>query len=121
MVKAIPLGSIMLETGESFGFVASYKELNGLHPDCPYCDIRPSHASHALLADLPSPSPFSPPSVKKERHQPGDGKTVKSRNEPCTIGQVAWVVAKLKGISVDEVAEAAYRNTVKMFQIDLAD
>jgi TatD DNase family protein len=40
---------------------------------------------------------------------------VKSRNEPCSIERVAIIVAGIKGITVEEVAEAAWANTVKVF------
>ena len=31
------------------------------------------------------------------------------------IGKVAWAVAGIKGVGVEVVAEAAWRNSVKMF------
>jgi TatD DNase family protein len=40
---------------------------------------------------------------------------VKGRNEPCTIPYVAQVVAKVKGVSVEELCEAAWRNTIELF------
>jgi len=40
------------------------------------------------------------------------GLMVKNRNEPCNIVQVAEVVAKVKGVSVQELTEAAYKNTM---------
>lgn len=40
---------------------------------------------------------------------------VKGRNEPCMIGRVAWAVAKIKGVEVDVVVDAAWENTVRMF------
>lgn len=40
---------------------------------------------------------------------------VKGRWEPVGITHVAWVVARVKGISVEELAEAAWRNSVRMF------
>ena len=40
---------------------------------------------------------------------------VKGRNEPCAIGLVAQVVAKVKDVSVEEVVDAAWRNSTKMF------
>lgn len=53
------------------------------------------------------------PSVKKEKWT--DGSMIKGRNEPCMIGHVAWAVAGIKGISVKEVAENAWRNSERMF------
>lgn len=54
-------------------------------------------------------------SVKKEKHQPGDQQMVKGRNEPCTIIRVAEVVAGIKGLSIEEVCEKAWENSVGMF------
>ena len=39
----------------------------------------------------------------------------KDRNEPCAIVQVAEVVAALKGVSEEELCEAAWKNSVEMF------
>ena len=67
VVKKIPLDKIMLET------------------DCPYCDIRNSHASSKFIK-----TPF--PKVTKEKYKCGE-KMNKDRNEPCTMIQVAEVVS----------------------------
>jgi TatD DNase family protein len=82
VVKMIPLERLQIET------------------DGPWCEIRPSHASHKMLVDAPS----MPKAVKKEKF--AKGMMVKGRNEPCTIPLVAHVIAKLKGITVEEVCEA---------------
>ncbi|KAK7746949.1 hypothetical protein SLS53_002137 [Cytospora paraplurivora] len=55
--------------------------------------------------------------VKKEKWV--EGAMVKSRNEPCTIERVAKIVAGIKGASVEEVCEAAWLNTAKVFGLDL--
>lgn len=89
VVKAIPLERMQIET------------------DGPWCDIRPSHASAKLLDGAPE----LPKASKKWKK----GMMLKGRNEPCTIGLVAHVVAKVKGCSVEEVSESAWRNSVKMF------
>ena len=54
--------------------------------------------------------------VKKEKWV--EGAMVKGRNEPCMIERVAKTVAGIKGVSVEEVCEAAWQNTVKVFGID---
>lgn len=54
--------------------------------------------------------------VKKEKWV--EGAMVKGRNEPCMIERVAKIVAGIKGVSVEEVCEAAWRNTVKVFGIE---
>lgn len=54
--------------------------------------------------------------VKKEKWV--EGAMVKGRNEPCMIERVAKIVAGIKGVSVEDVCEAAWRNTVKVFGIE---
>ncbi|OTB05299.1 hypothetical protein M426DRAFT_319848 [Hypoxylon sp. CI-4A] len=54
--------------------------------------------------------------VKKEKWV--EGAMVKGRNEPCMIERVGKIVAGIKGVSVEEVCEAAWRNTTKVFPID---
>ncbi|KAL4927195.1 3'-5'-exodeoxyribonuclease [Aspergillus undulatus] len=91
VVKAIPLDRIQIET------------------DGPWCEIRPSHASSKFLSGAPP----LPKAVKKERWQKGC--MVKGRNEPVAIVQVAHVIAGVKGITSEEVCEAAWANSIKMF------
>jgi len=91
VVKEVPLERIQLET------------------DGPWCDMRPSHASSKYLTGAPE----LPKAVKKEKWQADC--MVKGRNEPCTISNVAFAVANVKGISVEEVCEAAWNNSIKMF------
>lgn len=45
----------------------------------------------------------------------GMNQLVKGRNEPCTISHVAHVVAKLKGLTIEEVCEATWKNVVDVF------
>ncbi|KAF4985122.1 hypothetical protein FDECE_16805 [Fusarium decemcellulare] len=54
--------------------------------------------------------------VKKGKWE--EGAMVKGRNEPCNIERVAKIVAGIKGVSVEEVCEAAWRNTVAVFGIE---
>lgn len=77
VVKQIPLDRIMLET------------------DCPYCDIRNSHASAKYLKTT-----F--PKVAKEKYS--KDKLLRDRNEPCAIVQVCEVVAALLGKTEEEVS-----------------
>jgi TatD DNase family protein len=62
--------------------------------------MRPSHASARYLVGAPP----LPKAVKKEKWT--EGCMVKGRNEPATITQVAYAVAQIKGITVEEVCEA---------------
>ncbi|CAK47903.1 3'-5'-exodeoxyribonuclease [Aspergillus niger CBS 101883] len=82
VVKAIPLERLQIET------------------DGPWCEIRPSHASSKYLKGAPE----LPKAVKKERWQ--KGLMVKGRNEPAAIAHVAYVIAQIKGVTVEEVCEA---------------
>lgn len=91
VVKQIPLERLQIET------------------DGPWCEMRPSHASAQFLKD----GPQIPKAVKKEKWQ--KGLMVKGRNEPATIPLVAHAVAKIKGISIEEVCDAAWTNSIKMF------
>jgi TatD DNase family protein len=43
------------------------------------------------------------------------GMTVKNRQEPCHVVQVAEIVAGCKSISIDSVADACYNNSLKLF------
>jgi TatD DNase family protein len=40
---------------------------------------------------------------------------VKERNESCNLHTVAFVVAGLKSCTVDEIANAAWQNSARMF------
>lgn len=82
VVREIPLERLQIET------------------DGPWCEMRPSHASASYLKDAPP----MPKAVKKEKWT--TGMMVKGRNEPATIPLVAHAIAKIKGISAEEVAEA---------------
>lgn len=44
------------------------------------------------------------------------GKMVKGRNEPCQIVQVAEVIATVKGLPLQQVADACFHNSLKLYQ-----
>jgi TatD DNase family protein len=90
VAAAVPLDRLMLET------------------DCPWCDIRPSHASHThVVSSWP---------VKKKEKWRADA-TVKGRSEPCHMVAVAEAVAGIMQCPVEEVRDAAWRNAVKVFGV----
>lgn len=104
VVRAVPLSHLLLET------------------DGPWCEIRPSHASFKLHLAAHESQPKKPsnlipyPLVKKEKFKPGS--MVSGRCEPCAIGLVAHVVASVKNIPLEEVALAAYQNSINLFNLD---
>lgn len=72
----------------------------------------------STTAQAPQPPPVSklpqlPKAVKKEKWDKDC--IIKGRWEPVGITHVAWVVARVKGVSVEELAEAAWRNSIRMF------
>ncbi|KAL8787568.1 MAG: hypothetical protein Q9213_002130 [Squamulea squamosa] len=99
VVKAVPLDRLQLET------------------DGPWCEIRASHAGMSVLKGVQGRDGAGEgeawKKVKKEKWE--EGAMVKGRNEPCEIGKVARVVAGVKGIGIEEVVDAAWRNSVGMF------
>lgn len=93
LVKAVPLDRIMLET------------------DCPYCEIRGTHSgAHFVKSKWSS----------KDKKKYSAEALVKGRSEPCQIRQVCEVVAASKSISEEEVARAAFNNTMRIFFPDEA-
>ncbi|KAJ2746336.1 hypothetical protein GGI20_001458 [Coemansia sp. BCRC 34301] len=91
-VRSIPMDRLMIET------------------DCPYCEIRPTHASHKLLAT----SAWALPESKRKERWSSEC-MVKSRNEPCTMRQVLHVLASLHGIDEAAMAASLYENTLRVF------
>ncbi|KAH9499849.1 TatD DNase [Bulinus truncatus] len=77
-----------------------------IETDCPYCEIRPTHAGFKYIK-----TQFS--SKKKEKYDPK--LSVKSRNEPCTIKQVLEVMSGARQEAAVELADIIYRNTVELF------
>ena len=98
VVREVPLGRLQLET------------------DGPWCEIRPSHAGMDVLRQGQEGGGEEKDKwrkVKKEKWE--EGCMVKGRNEPCEILKVAKVVAGVKGKPLEEVVEAAWRNSAEMF------
>ncbi|ALC41549.1 CG3358 [Drosophila busckii] len=89
VVRQLPNDRIMLET------------------DCPWCGIRPTHASHKHLT-----TKF--PTVKKKEKWTADT-LIDGRNEPCQISQVLEAIAGIKQEPKEKLAELYYQNTLDMF------
>ncbi|KHO01910.1 hydrolase, TatD family protein [Metarhizium album ARSEF 1941] len=127
VVKAVRLDRLMIET------------------DGPWCEVRPSHQGYKYLVEesaehfpvqngtvVPEPGTKQPGRqknekkrsqlpdrfkvVKKEKWE--EGAMVKGRNEPCTIERVAQIIAAIKGVRVEDVCEAAWKNTVHVFGLE---
>ncbi|KAI9220262.1 hypothetical protein BC828DRAFT_383935 [Blastocladiella britannica] len=115
VLREIPLDRLMLET------------------DAPWCEIKPTHASHAYLPQDPEAglAALTPKAPSTEYPFPGFlfddkmrakkaerwkfGQMLKSRNEPCDMVKVLLAAAAVRGESVQEVAEAAWENTQRVF------
>lgn len=92
MVSKIPLHRLQIET------------------DAPWGELK---ATSELVKRYCSNAKALPAAKKKDKW---DSKCmIKERNESCTMERVAYIVAGLKGISVEEVASAAWENSIKMF------
>lgn len=88
-----------------------------LETDAPWCDIRRTHASYKFIDPEKNTSVWKSgiKIVKKERHF--QDFMVKGRNEPTNLRQVLQVVARLKGIPEDELAEKVWENSNKLFNL----
>lgn len=93
MVRATPLHSLQIETDAPWGEIQASSEV-----------------AKAYLKNV-GKLPFS--AKKKDKFVMGE--MVKERNESCRMESVAMVVAGLKGVRVEEVADAAYKNSTDMF------
>ncbi|RPA86436.1 hypothetical protein BJ508DRAFT_411145 [Ascobolus immersus RN42] len=96
IVRALPLDRIMLET------------------DGPWCEMRKSSAACKLMdkkgVELPDLGPLC---KKKEKWV--EGQRINGRNEPVAIQWVALAVATIKEVSLEEVCEAAWKNSIQVF------
>jgi len=94
MVRDVPLENLHLETDAPWGVMPATSEV-----------------VKRYLVNARQP----PPSKKRDKFELDC--MVKDRNESCLIERVAYVVAGLKDLTLEEVAEAALRNSVTMFNL----
>ena len=92
VVKDIPLDRLILET------------------DCPWCDIRPTHASMQYVTTT-----FPTKKEKQYTRELGKEFCVKNRTEPCHVAQIAEVIAGIKGVDVEEVVNVSCQNVYDLF------
>ncbi|XP_034835101.1 deoxyribonuclease TATDN1 [Maniola hyperantus] len=79
-----------------------------IETDCPWCEVKPTHPGYShVVTKLPS--------VKKEKYSVESESQVKGRNEPVNIVQVLEILAAIRKENIDELAEAIYNNTNKLF------
>ncbi|KAI5457065.1 hypothetical protein BGZ63DRAFT_457718 [Mariannaea sp. PMI_226] len=95
MVADIPLDRLQIETDSPWGYLEDTSELIKR-----YC---------ANASQLP---------MAKKRNKWDPHFMVKGRNESCMIERIAFVVAGLKGITVEEVADRAWENSTRMFGLE---
>ncbi|KAF1930887.1 Mg-dependent DNase [Didymella exigua CBS 183.55] len=93
MVRATPLNKLQIETDAPWGEIQATSDI-----------------SKAYLKNT-TKLPYA--AKKKDKFVMGE--MVKERNESCKMEGIALIVAGLKGVSVEEVADAAYRNSTEMF------
>ncbi|KAH9282539.1 putative deoxyribonuclease TATDN1 [Echinococcus granulosus] len=96
-----------LKTERNLEVVASVpSEKILLETDAPWCEIRPTHAGFQHVV------------TKFAKNKPNkweSGRMVAGRNEPANIVQVLEVVAGARGQLPDDLAYAAYENTLRVF------
>lgn len=137
VVKQIPLDKLIVETDAPWCEIkrthAGYQYLTK-YPNAAYPKIITNQTSSVNLKAQSVSSgmqmdPLLPfPLIKKEHYSKYDpshealvgefaSPLIKGRNEPVHIGQVVEIVSKIKGESVETIAEHAYKNSLKLFEV----
>jgi Tat protein secretion system quality control protein TatD with DNase activity len=75
---------------------------------CPYCDVRSTHAGYKYIQTHYNHKSSSEKKFIK-------GQMVKSRQEPCHILQIAEIIAGIKNVDVNTVADICYNNSSRVF------
>ncbi|KAJ2948674.1 hypothetical protein O0L34_g7930 [Tuta absoluta] len=79
-----------------------------IETDCPWCEVKQTHPGYTHVVT-------KYPTVKKEKYTVGTDTQVKGRNEPVNIVQVLEILAAIRKENIDELAQAIYDNTNKLF------
>jgi TatD DNase family protein len=80
--------------------------------DAPWCGLKPTHASAPFVRLWPSA-----PSVKKEKLAGQEGLCmVKDRNEPAAVLSTLSVLASVRGVDVQDLAQAVWDNSNRLFR-----
>lgn len=94
--KQIPLDRLLLET------------------DAPWCDVRRTHVSFQYLCDYEAPYA----SVKRDKLaklEDSRETTVKGRNEPCNMEQIARIVANAHGIDLSQLIDQVWQTSCEVY------
>ncbi|XP_032520072.2 deoxyribonuclease TATDN1 [Danaus plexippus] len=79
-----------------------------IETDSPWCEVKQTHPGYKYVVTKPA-------TVKKEKYSVESACQVKGRNEPVNIIQVLEILAAIRNEPIDELAEAVYNNTCKLF------
>ncbi|KAL7676575.1 hypothetical protein ACOME3_002825 [Neoechinorhynchus agilis] len=105
---SIGLNGCSLKTKENLSVIENCIPVDRilLETDCPWCEIRPTHASYEFVK-----TKFE--SVKKGKWC--SEKLVQGRNEPCQLIQVAEVISHIKQMDIEDFIETVHANTCRVF------
>ncbi|XP_022128481.2 putative deoxyribonuclease TATDN1 isoform X2 [Pieris rapae] len=105
----IGINGCSLRTEENLEVVAKIPQDKLLiETDSPWCEVKPTHPGHKHVVT-------KRPTVKKEKLTLENDSLVKGRNEPVNIVQVLEILAAVRNEDINELAEAIYENTTKLF------
>ena len=106
----IGINGCSLKTEENLAVMAGIPaERLMVETDCPWCEVRPSHAGHKLIKTRSDQWP----AVDKKKWR--EGVTGKGRNEPHNIRQVLEIMAAVREVDPQELADQIYNNTINVF------
>eukprot|EP01080_Neovahlkampfia_damariscottae_P002684 gene2684-3880_t len=104
----IGINGCSLKTEENLNVMSLIpKEKLMIETDCPYCQIRPSHASSSLVKTK----------LEKEKDPKKFEKNlrVKGRNEPNALINVLEVISNCREENIEELGKQIYQNTISVF------